>query len=149
MKRLLLSLALAAITSLAAAGGLPDAIGTADAFDRAIAQGDTAAALALLAPDVLIYESGGQEASRDDYAAHHLPADIAFMAQMRRQVLDRRHGESGDLAWVATRRRLTGTYKGKPLDLLSTETLLLQRQAGAWRIAHIQWSSQPAGPKTP
>ena len=124
-----------------------DPTGTADAFAAALGAGDEATVKLLLAPDVLIYESGGQESSRDEYAAHHMKADMAFLAKAQVQVIDRRHGTSGDLAWVATRSRTTGTYKDKPVDFYGTESLVLRRDPGGWRIVHVQWSSQPVEPK--
>jgi ketosteroid isomerase-like protein len=45
------------------------------------------------------------------------------------------------LAWVASEGRTTGTYKGKELDLLTTETMILRQVGGRWRIVHIHWSS--------
>jgi ketosteroid isomerase-like protein len=124
-----------------------DASGTASAFSTALARGDTAAALSFLAENVVIYESGGQESSRDEYASHHLPLDIAFLAGMKIQVLDRKQGGSGDVAWVITRSRFTGTYKGKPVDSYSTESLVLERSAPGWKIVHVHWSSHPVEPK--
>ena len=50
---------------------------TVDQFHRALASGDSVAALALLAPDVAILESGGSE-TLADYRGHHLPADIEY-----------------------------------------------------------------------
>jgi ketosteroid isomerase-like protein len=124
-----------------------DAPGTASAFSAALAKGDTSAVLSFLAENVVIYESGGQESSRDEYASHHLPLDIAFMAGMKVQVLDRKQGGSGDVAWVITRSRFTGTYKGKAVDSYSTESLVLQQSPQGWKIVHVHWSSQPVEPK--
>ena len=126
-----------------------DPVATASAFSGALASGDEAVVKDLLAPDVLIYESGGQESSRDEYTGHHMKEDIAFLAGTRQEVLGRQKGVSGDLAWVATRTRITGKYKNKPIDLFSTESMVLKREPAGWRIVHIQWSSQPAEKKTP
>ena len=133
--------------SPAAAPVAADAAGTASAFAAALAKGDTATALSLLAENVVIYESGGQESSRQEYAASHLPLDIAFLAGMKIEVLERKQGGNGDVAWVITRSRLTGSYKGKAVDSYSTETLVLQRSPQGWRIVHVHWSSQPVEPK--
>ena len=56
--------------------GTPAAV--VNAFHYALAQGDSAGALALLDPSVIIFESGGVEASRDEYDSHHLGADMMF-----------------------------------------------------------------------
>ena len=52
------------------------AVAAVDAFHAALGSGDAAAVLALLAEDVVVLEEGGAERSRDEYAGHHLPADI-------------------------------------------------------------------------
>lgn len=52
-----------------------DAANTVRAYHRALSSGDSLSALALLAADAVILESGGIE-SREEYRSHHLPADI-------------------------------------------------------------------------
>lgn len=123
----------------------PGAAATVDAFGQALLRGDAAEAQALLAPEVLIYESGGQEASRAEYARHHLAADIGFMAGATIEQLGRQDLSGPDLATVTTRSRIR-TRGAKPLDLLSTETMALKRTHEGWRIVHIHWSSQPYKP---
>ncbi len=118
----------------------------AEAFAAALAGGDASAALSVLAEDVLIYESGGQESSRQEYASHHLKSDMEFLSEMAVQILERKVGPAGELAWVATRSRITGTYHGKSVDLYSTESLLMSRATGRWQIVHIHWSSMTATP---
>src|SRR5690242_11715749 len=54
-----------------------DVVGVAARFHAALAAGDSAAALALLASDVTILEAGATE-TLADYRAHHLSADIEF-----------------------------------------------------------------------
>ena len=144
------SLVVALLLAMPASAKDPDGhLLAVDAFDRAVAAADEARVRALLAPDVLIYESGGQEASLAEYAASHMKADMEFMSKVKGTVIDRKHGAAGELAWVATRRRMTGSYADKPIDVYSTETMVLRREQAGWRIVHIQWSSQPAQPKKP
>lgn len=115
----------------------------AEAFNRALAAGDADAVRALLLPEVLIYETGGAETSAEEYAGHHLPADMAFMANVKREQISQASGGDDSNAWVATRTRLSGRFKDKDLDLDSTETLVMVRTAAGWRIAHVHWSSGP------
>ncbi|HEV2044415.1 MAG TPA: hypothetical protein VGR05_07020, partial [Sphingomicrobium sp.] len=68
------------------------AAATVDAFHAALRQGDTRSAVALLADQVLIFESGGVERSKAEYESHHLGADAAF-AKAVPMVLTRRLGE--------------------------------------------------------
>ncbi len=112
-----------------------------DAFHAALRRGDTKAALSRLSENALIYEAGGVERGRRDYASHHLAADAAF-AQAVPGTNTRRAGHAtGDIAWIATEGRTKGTYKGKPVDRITSETMVLRRGAGAWKIVHIHWSS--------
>ncbi|MEA3058473.1 MAG: hypothetical protein QOF34_1288 [Sphingomonadales bacterium] len=96
---------------------------------------------ALLADDALIFEAGGAERSKAEYQATHLPADIAFSRAVS-SVVKRRGGTSaGAFAWIASEGEITGTYNGKPVAELTTETMILRRDGGAWKIVHIHWSS--------
>lgn len=117
------------------------AAATVDTFHSALRRGDTKVAAALLASDVLIFEGGGVERSRAEYESHHLSADAEFSKAVP-SVLTRRAGEaSGALAWIASEGRTTGTYKGKPVDRLSAETMVLRRVGQGWKIVQIHWSS--------
>lgn len=119
------------------------AAATVVAFQSAIVKGDEAAASMLLAPDVLIYETGGQESSRDEYAAHHMKGDMAFLAGSKHETLSRAEGGDDRLAWVSTRSRIRTRYKDKDLDIFSTESVVLRNTPAGWRIVHIHWSSRP------
>jgi ketosteroid isomerase-like protein len=114
------------------------------AFHEALASGDSATALKLLAEDVVIYESGGVEASREEYRSHHLPADMAFTSSTEREVTVERIGKSGDLAWVLSRSTTTGTFREQEIHSTGTETMLLDLTSDGWRIRHIHWSSRRA-----
>ncbi|HEX6072099.1 MAG TPA: nuclear transport factor 2 family protein [Sphingomicrobium sp.] len=144
MKRGLLATAAFALALGSAAGAAPiaDAAAVVDAFHSALAKGDTRAAAALLADDALIFEGGGAERGKAEYAAHHLGADAAF-SQAVRSVTTRRSGDSaGDIAWVASEGRMTGSYKGRAIDQRTTETMVLRKTGEGWRIVHIHWSSR-------
>ena len=39
---------------------------------------------------------------------------------------------------------MRGTYKGNGVDQVTTETMVLRRVGGAWKIVHIHWSSAAA-----
>ncbi|MDP3800764.1 nuclear transport factor 2 family protein [Brevundimonas sp.] len=119
-----------------------DAATVVDAFHAALKAGDTAAVLALLAPEVMIFEEGGAERSRDEYASHHLGSDAAFAAASEAVVARRSGWADGDVAWIASEGRTTGQFNGRAVDRLTTETMVLKRHADGWRIHHIHWSSR-------
>jgi ketosteroid isomerase-like protein len=121
------------------------AVAVVERCHAALAGGDRDAALAQLAPGVVIFEAGGAERSREEYAHHHLAGDLEFAGATTSEVVDRRSGVSGDLAWVLTRSRTHGTFRGKEVKSEATETMLLELAGGAWRIVHVHWSSRKAG----
>jgi ketosteroid isomerase-like protein len=53
-------------------------------------------------------------------------------------------GSDGAFAWVASEGRMTGNWQGRAVDRVTTETMVLRRVGGSWRIIHIHWSSAPA-----
>lgn len=132
-----------AVNVLAPSARQPAAV--VDSFRAALRRGDTRVALGLLASNALIFESGGVERGKTEYASHHLGADAAF-SQAVPSTITRRAGEAaGNVAWIATEGRTTGTYKGKPVDRRTVETMVLRRTEGGWKIVHIHWSSAAGG----
>lgn len=113
-----------------------------DAFHVKLASGDGAAAATLLAEDALIFEGGHAERSRAEYASHHAGADAAYAAAVPPKLTHRNGFVDGNTAWIVSESRATGTYKDKPVDRVTTETMLLRKTAEGWRIAHIHWSSR-------
>lgn len=130
-----------AATAAALPASVRPAAATVDAFHSAVRQGRERAAAALLADDALIFESGGAERSKAEYVAHHLGADIEFERAVSSSLTRRTGRADGASAWIASEGRTTGTYKGKAIDMLTTETMVLRRVGGAWKIVHIHWSS--------
>jgi len=126
----------------AVAAEAADAATVVDAFHAALKAGNTAAALALLAPEVMIFEEGGAERSRDEYASHHLGSDAAFAAASEATVSRRSGWADGDVAWITSEGRTTGQFNGRAVDRLTAETMVLKRHADGWRIHHIHWSSR-------
>lgn len=125
-----------------AAGAQTSPTGAVEGLHRAIATADRAVAAAVLAADVQIFESGAVERSRDEYLAHHFEADAKFAKTVTRKVT--RHSEqvTGDVALVLAETETVGTYDGRPVALVGTETAVLRRDGNAWRIVHLHWSSR-------
>ena len=112
-----------------------------DRFHDALRRGDTATAAAQMANEALIFEAGGVERSKQEYAAHHLGADAAFSKAVPSKITQRSGAAFGNLAWIASEGRTTGTFNGKAVDRITAETMVLKRVGGAWKIIHIHWSS--------
>lgn len=124
------------------AAGATDAAAIVERFTAALSDGDLAKAAVELDPDALILESGGAERSAAEYLGGHARSDAAFLRAAQRQLLRRTARASGDLAWVASESELHVRKDGKPVTVLSTETMVLRRDDEGWRIVHIHWSSR-------
>jgi mono/diheme cytochrome c family protein len=128
--------AVAALSGEAAA-----AAAVIDDFQHRLHHGDTKRAAQLLDPSVLIFEGGNAEKSRAEYASHHLGADSEFLRKATVVPLMRKGEAIGSLAWIATESEIS-TQGAKPLKLIATETMVLEKTDEGWRVAHIHWSSR-------
>lgn len=116
-------------------------VAVVEAFHDALVRGDTAGVLELLAEDGRIMEGGGTE-TVEEYAAHHLPADIAFARAVTRERGPVAVRVVGDVAWALSTSRTTGSYGGREIDSRGAELVVLSRGAAGWRIEAIHWSSR-------
>ena len=140
--------AAATLAAVPATAQTPDSaavVAVVERFHRALADGDSAAALALLSDDVVILESGDLE-SRADYRAHHLPADIAFARAVRGERGALRVSVRGDVAWASGTSTSQGEFRGRAVDSAGAELMVLSRDGGGWRIRAIHWSSRRRAP---
>jgi ketosteroid isomerase-like protein len=144
---LLLCSAAAALTTLPppalaqTAGDSAAAAAVVERYHDALATGDSTAALAQLAEDAVILESGGLE-SRAEYRSHHLPADIAFVRAVRTNRSPLRVTLRGDVAWTTATSTTRGKYRGKPVNSRGAELMVLTRGRDGWKISAIHWSSR-------
>ncbi len=123
------------------------AVAAVTSFRTALASGDSAAVLRLLAPDVIILEAGGVE-TLADYRAHHLPGDIAFARALPGVHTLKSVVVSGDVAWVTSTSVTDGQYNGRAVNSAGAELVVLSRaRAGApWTIRAVHWSSRRRTP---
>ena len=113
-----------------------------DALFKALQTGDEVTVAALLADDVLILEGAHAQKSKMEYMSGHMKSDMAFLPNVKNEVLSREKGQAGDVAWVTTHSRSTGSYKGKEVDRMSREFLLLRQHGSAWKVTLIQWADK-------
>jgi opacity protein-like surface antigen len=117
-----------------------------DAFHAFLESGDSTAALAMLDPEVTIYESGRAE-TLAEYRGAHLLEDIAFAQAVESTVIEEWAGFDARQAIVGRVYGAKGTFQGREIDAVTTETVfLLRTPGGSWRIRHLHWSSRPASP---
>ena len=113
-----------------------------DAYHSALASGDSATALTLLADDVTILESGGVE-TKTEYRNGHLRGDMAFAQAVPRE-RGRIHVQmAGDVAWAWSTSVTEGRMGEREVNAQGAELMVLQRVDGTWKIKAIHWSSRP------
>lgn len=118
-----------------------DVAGVVNAYHRALAAGDSAAVMTLLAPDAIIQESGSVE-TRSEYAGHHLPGDMRFAKALPGVRSAQRVVVVGDVAWSTSTSVTKGKYGDREINAVGAEMMVLARVGGVWRIRAIHWSSR-------
>ena len=138
----LVALASPVIAAPTLSGPAASAAAVGDAFHAALHRGDTKGAAILLSDDALIYEAGGVERSKAEYAAHHLPADAEFSKAVHETVTRSSGRSNGAMAWIASEGRYSVSFKGKAFDQLPTGTTVLRRAGSSWKIVRMHGSSK-------
>ncbi|MEP6602806.1 MAG: DUF4440 domain-containing protein [Spartobacteria bacterium] len=113
---------------------------TVETFHGALRRGDSAAALALLAADVMVLESGSAQ-TREEYASEHLAEDIAFVKGVpgtRSKVVVK---QEGNVAWTTASTESVGKFNGHEINSVGVESMVLTKTESAWLIRTIHWSS--------
>lgn len=136
----------ASSTTVASSGGAlqSDSAAVAAAvlrYHAALESGDSLAAIALLADDAIVLESGGVE-SRAEYRSHHLASDIAFARAVKAVRSPVRVVVRGDAAWATSTSTTQGQYRDRTINSVGAELMVLTRSADGWKIAAIHWSSR-------
>ena len=111
------------------------------AYHEALAAGDSVGALALLADDVVILESGGME-TKEHYRSGHLAGDMRFAQAVPRERGAMSVEVLGDVAWAWSTSVTTGRMGEREIDAQGAELMVLAREDGVWRIKAIHWSSR-------
>jgi ketosteroid isomerase-like protein len=121
-----------------------DSVAVADVVARyhaALAAGDSLSALALLADDAVVLESGGIE-TRAEYRSHHLSGDIEFARALGGERGPLRVTLRGDVAWTTGSSVVQGQYQGRAINSVGAELMVLSRESDGWKIRAIHWSSR-------
>ena len=118
-----------------------DVVAAVAKFHASLAAGDSSAALAMLADDVTILESGGVE-TKTQYRTGHINGDMSFAKAVPsvRTVTGVR--VRGDAAWVTSSSVTQGESNGRQINSVGAELVVLTREAGAWKIRAVHWSSR-------
>ena len=122
-----------------------DVAAVLESFYGAIKRGDATAAMSVIAPDALFVESGRLE-TREQYEMNHLPADIHFEKQVTGTRDPLRITFKDNAAWVVATTTYDGKFEGAPVQFVSAQLMVLSKEADAWKIRSIHWSSRPLAP---
>ena len=122
-----------------------DVAAVLESFYGAIKRGDSKAAMSVVAHDALFVESGKLE-TREQYEKNHLPADIDFEKQVTGKRDPLRITFKDDAAWVIATTTYDGKFEGAPVQFVSAQLMVLSKDADAWKIRSIHWSSRPLEP---
>ena len=114
---------------------------TLEAFYAAMKNADNAAAMSQIAEDAVFVESGRLE-TREEYEKNHLPADISFEKQVSGKRGEWQITIEDDTAWAIALTDYDGIFDGAPVAFTSGQLAVLSRDAGAWKIRSIHWSSR-------
>ena len=118
-----------------------DAVGVLTRFHAALANGDSLAALSLLAADVTILESGSLE-TLADYRSRHLAADINFAKAVPSKRTIVSVNILGGAAWVVATSISQGQSGGREVNSAGAELVVLKKVGADWKISAIHWSSR-------
>ena len=118
-----------------------DAVAALQRFHAALEKGDSAAALALLTPDVTILESGAIE-TLAEYRSHHIAADIEYAKAVPSQRTVKTVNVAGGVAWVASTSITQGQNGGRAVNSAGAELIVLKKVGADWMISAIHWSSR-------
>jgi ketosteroid isomerase-like protein len=112
----------------------------ASRFHAALEKGDTTTIKQLLAPDLRVLEGGAVE-TRTEYFAHHLAADIEFAKSVRSESRLTSYSREGSVAWLVSTSSARGTFRGRTVDSVGAELMILSKTRLGWQIRAVHWSS--------
>lgn len=115
-------------------------------FHAILSTGDTTGLDALLAPDLKVLEGGTVE-NRQEYLSHHLPEDIEFAKAVNEKRASISYTCEGNVAWLVTTSTASGNFKGRAIDSVGAELMILSRTQKGWKIRAIHWSSARRQPR--
>jgi len=110
-------------------------------LETAIVENDSEKAGAILHDDVTILEGGGME-TKSQYLSHHFHSDGKFLGAINREEMSQNIKIEGNVAWVTSKTKMTGTYSGRDIDMNSLELAVLKKENGMWRVVALHWSSR-------
>jgi ketosteroid isomerase-like protein len=59
---------------------------------------------------------------------------------MNRELISEQITIEGNVAWVSSQTKMTGTYNKREIDQTSLELAVLKKENGEWKIIALHWS---------
>ncbi|MEO7965863.1 MAG: DUF4440 domain-containing protein, partial [Gemmatimonadaceae bacterium] len=84
---------------------------------------------------------GGHVETREEYRSGHLRSNIESAKAVPTIRSALAVTTRGDVAWARSSSETKGEFRGRAIDSLGTELIVLTRDGNAWRISAIHWSS--------
>lgn len=114
-------------------------------FRQSVEKGDTQALMGSFWPDAVVFKSGTLDRSAEAFITKDL--GTRFKTTKFKWIDEENLGRSeGTIAYVAQRAVLETTEKAGTKSAQHTFTFLFRRKDGAWKIAHLHWSTGKAEP---
>lgn len=110
-------------------------------LEAAIISNDSEQAGKILHDDVTILEGGGME-TKTQYLSHHFHSDGKFLSAINREEVSQSIKIEGNVAWVTSKTKMTGSYSGRDIDMTSLELAVLKKENKEWKVVALHWSSR-------
>ena len=120
-------------------------VSAVDSFHGALAAADSSRAVAVLADDVLIMESGAIQ-TKSDYLGGHLAADMKAGQGPKGERTVLKVTIVGDAAYIASKTVTPPTGAQGSTGSELAELMVLSKSAGVWKIRAVHWSSRRRRP---
>lgn len=127
----------------AAAKVHPDVAKVLERYRAAFAARSTDKLAEVVDPELLVLEGTTKNVGWPDYRDNHIGPEMKEWESLTYSdpvVVDSE--VAGDSAWAVTQATVTIVSGGKPMTIDASETLILRRREGEWRIRHIHWSGR-------
>ena len=126
--------------------GRMDGLAAAELIDVSYTELDPVVDPAAASGSASLVHDGIERNTVFEWSLGNKDATDAEFAKAVPATVTRRAAEAvGDFAWIATEGRTVGSYKDRAVDRITSETMVLKREGGTWKIAHIHWSSAASG----
>lgn len=117
------------------------AVAAVQRFHDALTAGDSAGAVSMLAPDVMIVESGNIQ-TRLDYLGGHLGADMNASKGSKGVRTVVRATVVGDVAYVVSRTLTPPTGAEGSTGSEMAELMVVTKGTSGWMLRAVHWSSR-------